>query len=102
MNESQQIMRYLLGELSESERASLEEKYFTDPQVFDQVLKAESELVDDYVRSHLSLPSRERFERSYLAHPGRRERVKFAAALAARIDNIEPSAIARDKPTNCL
>ncbi|HVG35893.1 MAG TPA: hypothetical protein VM911_22765 [Pyrinomonadaceae bacterium] len=92
MNESEQhITRYLLRELSESERAALEEKYFADPQVFDQVLKAESELVDDYVRGRLSREAREQFERSYLADPRRRERVKFAEALAIRINQTEES-----------
>lgn len=87
MDEPAQIMtRYLLGELSESEQAALEEKYFTDPQVFDQVLKTESELVDGYVRGQLSNEVRERFEKSYLKHPARRERMQFASALAARLD----------------
>jgi anti-sigma factor RsiW len=92
MDESEQNMtRYLLGELSESERASLEEKFFADPQVFDQVLKAESELLDNYVRGRLSGDARAQFERSYLADPRRRERVKFAEALVTRIDQMEAS-----------
>lgn len=92
MDESHQtITRYLLGELSEAERAALEEKYFTDPQVFDQVLKAECELLDNYVRGRLSSEARAQFERSYLADPGRRARVKFAEALVTRIDQTEAS-----------
>ena len=99
MDESEQIMtRYLLGELSESEQRALEEKYFTDPQVFDQVLKTESELVDNYVRGRLSPQARERFEQSYLAHPRRRERVKFAEALVTRLDQIEVSRTAAMQP----
>ncbi|PYS70334.1 MAG: hypothetical protein DMF69_13855 [Acidobacteria bacterium] len=55
MKESEQMMtRYLLGELSESEQSVLEKEYFTDPQFFDQMLKIENELVDDYVRGRLS------------------------------------------------
>ena len=52
------MRRYLLGELSESEQSDLEEKYFTDPQVFNQVLKTERELVDAYVRGQLSMLSK--------------------------------------------
>ena len=98
MNEPEQIIRrYLLGELSEPEQAALEEKYFTDPQAFDQMLKTESELVDSYVRGQLSKRARERFEQSYLAHPGRRERVKFAEALASGLDQIAASEKADDQ-----
>ena len=80
------VTRYLLGELSEQEQAALEEKYFSDPQVFNEVLKVESELVDAYARGQLSTEMRERFEQSYLKHPARRQRVEFAKALTTRID----------------
>jgi len=90
MTDPEQIAtRYLLGELSEAEQAMLEEKYFTDERVFEQVLKSESELLDRYVRSELSAPARERFEQSYLNNPRRRERMRFAEALATRLDRIE-------------
>jgi anti-sigma factor RsiW len=93
MNESDQMMRrYLLGELSESERSALEEKYFTDPQAFSQLLETESELVDGYVRGQLSKEVTERIEKFYLAHPARNNRVKFAAALTTRLDKIEEPA----------
>ena len=92
MDEPQQnLTRYLLGELSEPEQAALEERYFRDPQVFNEVLKVESELVDAYARGQLSTEMRERFERSYLKHPARRQRVEFARALTTRIDEREGS-----------
>lgn len=92
MDELKQITtRYLLGELSEPEQAALEERYFRDPQVFNEVLKVESELVDAYARGQLSTEMRERFERSYLKHPARRQRVEFARALTTRIDEREGS-----------
>src|SRR2546427_2600392 len=90
MPESDQTMtRYLLGELSEAEQAALEEKYFMDQQVFDQIGEAENELVDNYARGRLTPQLRERFEHYYLAHPKRRERTKFAQALVAKLDQIE-------------
>jgi anti-sigma factor RsiW len=85
------IRRYLLGELSESEQSALEERYFTDPQIFNEVLKTESELVDGYVRGQLANEVRERFEQSYMADPARSERVKFAAALTTRLDKKKES-----------
>jgi len=97
MNNTEQMMtRYLLGELPESEQAALERKYFTDPKVFDSVVKAEQELIDNYVRGRLSPQVRARFEQYYLAHPRRRERMKFGEALVTRLDQIgEARAAAR-------
>ena len=90
MNESDQTMtRYLLGDLSESEEAALEEKYFTDPQVFDQVVSTENELVDKYARGRLTPDLRERFAQNYLADPRRRDRARFAQALVTKLDQIE-------------
>jgi hypothetical protein len=95
MNDPEQIAtRYLLGELTEPEQTALEEKYFTDPQIFDQVVSAETELVDDYARGRLSPQMRQRFEQAYLAHTQRRERLRFAEALAARLDQVDASGVA--------
>ncbi|HXU08976.1 MAG TPA: hypothetical protein VN743_08250, partial [Blastocatellia bacterium] len=85
-NELQVLKRYVLGELSEDERVALEQRYFSDQQVFDQLVRIETEIVDDYVRGRLSAADRASFERSYLQNPDRVRRVKFAAALATRID----------------
>ena len=83
------MTRYLLGELSDSERAALEEKYFTDPKVFDDMVKAENELSDNYARGLLNPESREKFEQYYLAHPKRRERAEFAQTLVTKLDQFE-------------
>jgi hypothetical protein len=99
MNDSAYMTRYLLGELSEDEQAALEERYAADPRIFDEVVKAESDLVDDYVRRKLAPAARERFERFYLAHPQRRERVKFAEALVTRLDRMEAPAFISAAPS---
>lgn len=96
------MTRYLLGELSESERVTLEQKYFANPEVFEQLLKSESELVDGYVRDRLSVEVRERFEHSYLTNPKRRERVKFAQALVSRIDQLEKAENVAAKPVRAI
>ena len=85
----QRLKRYLLGELSEVEANALEQEYFADPQIFDQVVQAECDLVDQYARGQLSRETRERFEQSYLAHPSRRERTRFAEALAIKTDRVK-------------
>src|SRR6266511_3274503 len=97
MNDSTHTMtRYLLGALSEAEQTALEEEYFGDPRVVDEVAKVESALVDDYVRGRLAPEARRRFEQVYLSDPRRRDRVKFAEALATRLDQASaPGAVSR-------
>lgn len=92
-NEHQVLRRYVLGELSDDERVAIEQRYFSDQHVFDQLVRIETELVDDYVRGRLSATNRSSFERSYLQNPDRVQRVKFAAALATRIDRNNAAAI---------
>jgi hypothetical protein len=95
MDESEQIITlYLLGELSEDEQTALEERYFSDQELFDRVVQVESEMVDKHARGLLSPETRDRFESHYLAHPERRERAKFAAALAAKVDQSNAIAVA--------
>ena len=78
--------RYLLGELSAAEQTALEDEYFDDESKYDQLCKAEDELLDAAARGSLSEADRERFERSYLVNPQRRRRVMFAKALAQVVD----------------
>ncbi len=61
-NDEQQRRRYLLGDLSEAQRTSVEEEYFTDDDAFERLLAAEHDLVDDYVRGTLPPTERERAE----------------------------------------
>lgn len=79
---SPNILRYLLGELSEAEQEQFEEEYFADPQLFQQLQEARNDLMDSYVRDELPAAQRARFEQYFLASPRRRERVELARALA--------------------
>jgi hypothetical protein len=85
-NQEQTIQRYLLGELPESEQEVLEQQYFTNQRLFDQIVQIENELVDNYARGLLPATTRDRFEKYYLAHPDRRSRAVFAEALATKLD----------------
>jgi anti-sigma factor RsiW len=84
----QQIIGYLLGEASEAESSALEQAYFSDPQLFDRIVAAESDLLDSYARGQLPSEQRRRFETHYLSNPQRREHARFAEALAAKIDSL--------------
>ena len=72
---------YLLGDLTESEAASLEQEYVTDNVKFEQMWEIESNLVEGYVRGRLSSEMRRRFERHYLASPVHRRRVAVTRSL---------------------
>ncbi|HEY5028613.1 MAG TPA: hypothetical protein VIK39_09415 [Candidatus Angelobacter sp.] len=75
------MVQYLFGELSASERAEVEDSYLKDGDVFQELVSLENEIVDRYVLDKLSAPERQRFERSFLTNPARREMVQTAKSL---------------------
>lgn len=96
--QKQLIMQYLLGELSEEEQNLLEERYFADPALFQEIRATRDDLIDAYLRGELPSDERERFEKHFLASPHRQERVEFARALIRTADqNAKPEAQLRPK-----
>jgi hypothetical protein len=75
------ITRYLLGQASAEECAELEDQYLRDDDMFEEIVAAENDLIDAYVRGNLAAAERTRFEVSFLSIPERRERVEFAKSL---------------------
>src|SRR5215813_2525458 len=84
--QGERMTRYLLGDLPESEQAAVEQEYFADQELFEEVWAAENELVDRYVRGRLPRVERELFERNYLQSPKHRERVALARKLLVAAD----------------
>ncbi len=84
-----EMIRYLLGEAAPAEQEALEDRYAAEPETFEQLVAVENELADRYARGRLSASERAAFERHVLAHPQRRARVQFAAALVGKIDATE-------------
>ncbi len=78
-------MRHLLGTLSEEDRARLEEGYFADDAVFEELEIAEEELIDRYVRGELPKRDRDQFETTIAKSPRLIERVQFARVMANRL-----------------
>lgn len=85
--EDDRLTQYILGGLPERERERLEALYFEDDDAFEQVLIAEEELTDAYVRGELSMDERAQFEKSYLSSPRGCERVQFARSLADAVSD---------------
>ena len=76
-------IRYLLGTLTDDEKARLEERYFLDDSDFEQLEIAEDELIDRFVRNDLSEEEARRFQK-LLISPRLAERVEVARILAKR------------------
>ena len=76
-----ELRRYLLGTLREEEEARQEELLLTDESYFGQLVLAEDELIDDYVRGRLTAQDKERMEQRFLAPAGRRERLELVRDL---------------------
>src|SRR5215831_11007555 len=84
MNRSERsalMARYILGQLSEEERARVEEEYFADSDFFEEMVAVENDLIDSYVAGRLSGVELQQFENHFLSNPEHRERVEFARSL---------------------
>jgi CHAT domain-containing protein/lipopolysaccharide biosynthesis regulator YciM len=75
------IRRYLLAQLAEDELERLEERMMADNELFNRVLLAEDEMVEEYVQKQLSEQDRFRFEASFLATEAGRRQVAVKRAL---------------------
>lgn len=76
-----ELIRYLLGALSEDETNRLDELSVVDDEVAARLCALEEDLVDAYAAGTLDEKSLERFERFYLASPERRTKAEFAKSL---------------------
>lgn len=90
------MMRYLLGDISDEEQVRLEEQYFVDDTVFEQLSAFEDELIDGYVRGELAEPQRKQFELHFLNSAQRRRKLAFAKSFTRYLSNL-PTAIAPAK-----
>jgi anti-sigma factor RsiW len=75
------IYKYLLGELAEAEQSELEQRYFTDDQLFERLMAVEDELINRYARNESSDEERQRMAAYFLRSHARRKRLMFAQAL---------------------
>jgi hypothetical protein len=78
----QQMIRYLLGEMSIEEQIAMESGYFNDPEKFNLLQVVEHDLIEGYINGKLSASGRVKFEQHFLSTPARREQVQFFQALA--------------------
>lgn len=84
------LKHYLLDQLSRDERAQLEREYFEDDNQFGALLTVEDALVNAYIDQELAQDERQVFERTFLATPAGRERVRLARSLRGAITRLDP------------
>ena len=79
------LTRFLLGDVTESERLEIERWCLDhDPDAFEILIAIEDELGFEYVEGRLSAAHRLLFERRYLATYSDRFKIAFARALLHR------------------
>jgi anti-sigma factor RsiW len=85
--EERAMIQYWLGELSPEAEQRLEDRYFADDDLFEQLLAVREELFDAYARGELSEAERARFEQHLLHSPENREELEFARRFAGALDH---------------
>jgi hypothetical protein len=75
------IRRYLLGDVSEEERAEIEERFFADDDFYQSLLVAEDDLIYDYLRGAMDAKDRRLMEEQITASPRRRQKVELVKGL---------------------
>lgn len=84
------LRAYLLGRAAPDAREGVEQRLFSDDEIFWQRLSlVEDELVDEYARGGLDAGDRARFEAHFLVSDERRAKLALALALGEHADRLE-------------
>ncbi len=95
----QQLVRYLLVDVSEGDAERLDEASVVNDRIAARLRDVENDLVDAYVSGTMAAATRARFEAEYLASPRRRRKVAFAKRFLTVIDRAAPSNGQRRQPS---
>jgi hypothetical protein len=91
------LTQYLLGQMSETERVEIEDRFFADDALFEYLAAIETELIDAYVRGELPEPDR---LRRLLGSPRLRARIAVARRLNERAVMFTAPAVSAAGPAN--
>lgn len=81
-NDNQKVIsQYLLGELSDDEQQTFEERLLNEHELWEMVNVVEDQLIDEYLAGTFPEGRRKTFEEKFLAGPDRKEKLRFAKAL---------------------
>jgi hypothetical protein len=95
----EEMKRYLFHEMSETERETLEERFFEDTDYFYELADLENNLVDRYSRRKLTGKDLTRFEQSLIKSPERQAKIANARALQTLIAEERPASLPVSVPT---
>jgi hypothetical protein len=91
-----QVIAYLLHDMPEDEREAFGERWFTDPELGEDLRMTEADLLDAYARGKVSTEQRKKIERWLLGSSTQRQKLDFAQALAKLVpDTQRPNAAPR-------
>ena len=76
-----EMRSYLLGRLPQGRRDEIQELVFEDESLYEKLLEAEQDLIDEYARGRLNAKDARDIEAGLLASVERRDEVRFARAL---------------------
>jgi anti-sigma-K factor RskA len=79
--DNQEMRDYLLGTLEAARRTALEERILCDPDVYEELLVNEEELIDQYVAGSLSTIEKHQFETHFLITAERQKNLRFGRLL---------------------
>lgn len=71
------LRRYLLGQLPDAEKEALEKELMVNGDLFEELLAAEDELIDDYLSRELITIDRAALESHFLSTPERHDQLRF-------------------------
>jgi hypothetical protein len=83
------MMDYLLDYLTPEVKENFEEKYFSNDEIFGELLAVNEELAEMYRKKELSDKDRKRFEEKYLRSKRGISRMEFEKALMEKISQIQ-------------
>jgi hypothetical protein len=84
--EERTMIQYWLGELSPEAEQRLEDRYFAEDELFEQLLAVREELFDAFARGELSETQRGRFEQHLLQSSEDRDELEFARRFVGALD----------------
>jgi hypothetical protein len=88
------MIAYLLHQMPEAERAAFAERWFTEPDLYEQLQMVEAELLDDCARGKVSRSQRRQIEQYLLGSEFQQRKLAFAGALQAAIPSPKSSRVA--------
>ena len=84
------VTRFLLGELSEAERTTVEERFLADGEFFERLLAAEDSLTDAYLLGRLNDEQRQRVERLLQSSLAQKGELEFTRELISFLREQRP------------